>query len=87
MRAPCGYSRPPSYAAEDDFSAARSVLMSVASHNGDTAAATILRYVDWKLGEREEVYTPDPVDYLAAPVGGKADMPHIEPLRKRSSRI
>jgi hypothetical protein len=59
-------------AAEDDFPASRSVLMSVASHNGDTAAATVLRYVDWKLGEREEIYAPDTVDYLAAPVGGKA---------------
>ena len=59
-------------AAEDDFSASRSVLMSVASHNGDTAAATVLRYVNWKLGEREDIYGPDPVDYLAAPVGGKA---------------
>jgi len=59
-------------AAEDDFSAARSVLMSVVSHNGDTAAAAVLRYVDWKLGDREEIYAPDPVDYLAAPVGGKA---------------
>jgi DNA-binding CsgD family transcriptional regulator/tetratricopeptide (TPR) repeat protein len=59
-------------AAQDDFSASRSVLMSVAAHNGDTAAATVLRYVDWKLGEREEIYAPDPVDYLAAPVGGKA---------------
>jgi LuxR family maltose regulon positive regulatory protein len=58
-------------AAKDDFSGARSVLMSVASH-GNTAAATVLRYVDWKLGEREEIYAPDPVDYLAAPVGGKA---------------
>ena len=59
-------------AAADDFSAARSMLMSVASHNGDTTAATVLRYVDWKLGEREETYLPDPVDYLAVPVGGKA---------------
>jgi ATP/maltotriose-dependent transcriptional regulator MalT len=59
-------------AAEEDFSAADSILMGVASHNGDTAAATILRYVHWKLGEREEIYAPDPVDYLAAPVGGKA---------------
>jgi LuxR family transcriptional regulator, maltose regulon positive regulatory protein len=58
-------------AAEDDFSASRGVLMSVASRNGDTAAATVLRYVDWKLGEREEIYVPDPVDYLAAPVGEK----------------
>jgi LuxR family transcriptional regulator, maltose regulon positive regulatory protein len=57
-------------AAEDDFSASRAALMSLASHNGDSAAATVLRYVDWKLGEREQVYTPDPVDYLAAPVGG-----------------
>jgi LuxR family maltose regulon positive regulatory protein len=59
-------------AAEDDFSTARSLLTSVASRNGDTAAATVLRYVDWKLGEREEIYAPDPVDYLADPVGGKA---------------
>jgi LuxR family transcriptional regulator, maltose regulon positive regulatory protein len=59
-------------AAEDDFSASRSVLMSVASHNGDTAAATVLRYVDWRFGEREEIYAPDTVDYLAAPVGGQA---------------
>jgi ATP/maltotriose-dependent transcriptional regulator MalT len=59
-------------ATEDDFSASRSMLMSVASHSGDTAAATVLRYVDWKLGERAEIYAPDPVDYLVAPVGGKA---------------
>jgi ATP/maltotriose-dependent transcriptional regulator MalT len=57
-------------AAGDDFSAARAALMSLASHNGDLAAATVLRYVDWKLGEREQVCTPDPVDYLAVPVGG-----------------
>jgi DNA-binding CsgD family transcriptional regulator len=59
-------------AAEDDFSASHSMLTSVASHNGDTAAATVLRYVDWKLGKREEICAPDTVDYLAAPVGGKA---------------
>jgi ATP/maltotriose-dependent transcriptional regulator MalT len=59
-------------AAEDEFSASRSVLMSVGSHNGDAAASTILRYVDWKLGEREEISAPDPIDYLAAAVGGKA---------------
>src|ERR1700685_1502140 len=59
-------------AAEDNFLASRSVLMSVASHSRDSAAATVLRYVDWKLGEREEIYAPDAVDYLAAPVGGKA---------------
>jgi LuxR family maltose regulon positive regulatory protein len=58
-------------AAEDDFSASRGALMSLASHNGDTAAATVLRYVDWKLGERGQTCAPDPVDYLAAPVGGK----------------
>ena len=45
--------------------------MSIPSHSGDTAAATVLRYVDWKLSEREEIYAPDPVDYLATPVGGK----------------
>jgi len=59
-------------AAEGDFAASRNVLMNLASHDGDTPAATVLRYVDWKLGEREEISAPDPVDYLAAPVGGKA---------------
>src|SRR5579863_412519 len=59
-------------AAEGDFSASRNVLMSVPSYSGDMAAAIVLRYVDGKLGEREKIYVPDPVDYLAAPVGGKA---------------
>ncbi|HTD72322.1 MAG TPA: LuxR C-terminal-related transcriptional regulator [Steroidobacteraceae bacterium] len=58
-------------AAADDFAASLSTLLSLPSHNRDTAAATILRYVYWKLGEREQAYAPDPVDYLAAPVGGK----------------
>lgn len=58
--------------AEDDFSAARTVLMSVAAHTGDTLAATVLRYLDWKHGEHDEIDVPDTVDYLAAPVGGKA---------------
>jgi LuxR family transcriptional regulator, maltose regulon positive regulatory protein len=59
-------------AAEDNLSASRSVLMSVSSRNGDTAVITILRYVDWKLGEREEIYAMDPADYLTTPVGGEA---------------
>jgi LuxR family transcriptional regulator, maltose regulon positive regulatory protein len=59
-------------AANDDLLASRSVLMSVSSGNGDTAVATILRYVDWKLGEREEIYAQDPADYLTNPVGGEA---------------
>src|SRR5277367_4407842 len=59
-------------AAMDDFSASRSMLMSVALHRRDSAVATVLRYVDWKLGESDEIYAPDPMDYLAAPVGGKA---------------
>jgi len=58
-------------AAEDNFSASRGALMSVASHGGDTAAATVLRYVHWRLGDREQTYAPDPMDYLSAPVGGK----------------
>jgi DNA-binding CsgD family transcriptional regulator len=59
-------------AAEDDFSASRAMLMRVARDNSDTVAATVLRYVDWKLGKPAEICTPDLVDYLAAPVGGKA---------------
>jgi len=59
-------------AAEDNCLAARDKLLSVASHSRDTLAATLLRYVDWKHGERAELYAPDTVDYLAAPVGGHA---------------
>jgi hypothetical protein len=59
-------------AAEDDFSAARTALKGVASNSADSLAATILRYVSWKLGERAEVCPIDTVDYLAVPVGGKA---------------
>ena len=59
-------------AAGDDFSAARNVLMNVPAHTGDTLAATVLRYLDWRDGERTEDYAPDTADYLVAPVGGKA---------------
>jgi ATP/maltotriose-dependent transcriptional regulator MalT len=59
-------------AAQDDFSAARNVLKSIAAHNGDALAATVLRYLDWRHGDREEAGAPDTVDYLVAPVGGKA---------------
>jgi ATP/maltotriose-dependent transcriptional regulator MalT len=60
------------HAMEDDFSAARRVLMSVASGTDDTFAATVLRYLNWKNGEHEAIYARDTVDYLAAPIGGKA---------------
>jgi hypothetical protein len=59
-------------AAGDDFSAARSLLMNVPAHNGDTLAATVLRYLDWRDGEHKEDHAPDTADYLVAPVGGKA---------------
>jgi ATP/maltotriose-dependent transcriptional regulator MalT len=58
--------------AEDDLSAARSTLMSLDMQADDTLAATLLRYVDWKDGEREKPCAPDTADYLAAPVGGRA---------------
>src|SRR5215469_157857 len=58
-------------AAGDDFSAARSLLMNVPVHAGDTLAATVLRYLDWREGERNEGYALDTADYLVAPVGGK----------------
>jgi LuxR family maltose regulon positive regulatory protein len=60
------------HAAEDDFSGARRVLMSAASDADDTTAAVLLRYLNWKHGEREARHSPDSVDYLAAPIGGKA---------------
>jgi LuxR family maltose regulon positive regulatory protein len=60
------------YAAEDDFPAARCILMSVASGADDTFAATLLRYLNWKHGEPEASHARDTVDYLAASIGGKA---------------
>jgi LuxR family maltose regulon positive regulatory protein len=60
------------HVAQDDFSAARRVLMSVASGTGDTFAESVLRYLNWKHGEHEAIYARDTVDYLAAPIGGKA---------------
>ena len=59
-------------AAGDDFSTARRLLMSVPVHASDTLAATVLRYLDWRDGERNAGYAPDTADYLVAPVGGKA---------------
>src|SRR5271170_91718 len=58
--------------AEDDLPAARSVLTSFDLRADDTLAATVLRYLDWKDGEREKPCAPDTADYLAAPVGGRA---------------
>lgn len=59
-------------AAADDFPAARSLLLGVGAHGGNTSAATVLRYVDWRHGNQKEGYAPDAMDYLASPVGGKA---------------
>jgi DNA-binding CsgD family transcriptional regulator len=59
-------------AAEDDFSAAFTALIGVASNSADSLVGAILRYVSWKIGERAEVCPTDTVDYLAAPVGGHA---------------
>jgi LuxR family transcriptional regulator, maltose regulon positive regulatory protein len=58
--------------AQDDLSGARSVLVSMDLQANDTLAATILRYIDWKHGERETPCAPDTADYLAPPVGGRA---------------
>ena len=60
------------HAAEDDFSASRRVLTSIASGMDDTFAAPLLRYVNWKHGEREVLHARDTVDYLAVPTGGRA---------------
>ena len=58
--------------AEDDLPGARSVLMKLDWHANDTLAATVLRYIDWKHGEREKPCALDTADYLAPPVGGRA---------------
>jgi DNA-binding CsgD family transcriptional regulator len=58
--------------AEDDLVRARSVLVSPDWRANDTLAATILRYIDWKHGEREKTCAPDTADYLTPAVGGRA---------------
>jgi LuxR family maltose regulon positive regulatory protein len=59
-------------AAGDDFAAARNVLATVPALRGDIVSATILRYVDWKSGAREQACAPEAFDYLAAPARGQA---------------
>lgn len=59
-------------AAEDDLSGARSVLLTLPYLAGDTLAATLLGYLDWKRDDPEEVCAPDVADYLTAPIGGEA---------------
>jgi tetratricopeptide (TPR) repeat protein len=59
-------------AAKDDLTAARDMLMTPPSLRRDQFAATLLRFIEWKCGEREEACVTDTVDYLAAPVGGNA---------------
>lgn len=59
-------------AAGDDFAAARSALATVPALRGDIVSATILRYVDWKSGAREQACAPEAFDYLAAPARGQA---------------
>lgn len=59
-------------AAKDDLTAAGNMLMTLPSLRRDALVATLLRYTDWKCGGRAEACTPDTVDYLAVPVGGKA---------------
>ncbi len=58
-------------AIEDDFAGARSALATLPPPAGDSIAATILRYADWRCGE-STLYAPDMVNYLAFPAGGKA---------------
>jgi len=59
-------------AAQDDFSAARSLCRDMAGHTGDAVAAAVLRYLDWEHGKREQLCAPDTIDYLTPPVGGNA---------------
>jgi LuxR family maltose regulon positive regulatory protein len=62
--------------AEDDLSVARSVLLDLDLRAEDTLAGAMLRYLDWKQGERDRPCTPDTADYLTTPVGRKA-LSHI----------
>jgi ATP/maltotriose-dependent transcriptional regulator MalT len=59
-------------AAKDDLTAAGNMLMTLPLLRRDAFVATLLRYTDWKCGKGAEACTPDTVDYLAVPVGGKA---------------
>lgn len=58
--------------AEDDLTGARNVLVSPALLTDNTLAAALLRYLEWRYGEREAPCAPDTADYLTVPVGGKA---------------
>jgi DNA-binding CsgD family transcriptional regulator len=58
--------------AKDDVIAAGNMLMTLPSLRHDALVATLLRYTDWKCGRHPEACTPDTVDYLVVPVGGKA---------------
>lgn len=58
--------------AQDDLLAARMLLRSVHWQANDSLAPTLLRYVEWKLGEGEQSHAPDTADYLAAPIGSRA---------------
>jgi ATP/maltotriose-dependent transcriptional regulator MalT len=57
---------------QDDLAGARHLLINLDLQADDTLAATILRYVEWRHGEREETCAPDTADYLVAPVGARA---------------
>jgi DNA-binding CsgD family transcriptional regulator len=58
--------------AQDDLAAARAALMRLDWQADDPLVPTLLRYVDWKLGEVGRPRAPDTADYLAAPIGGRA---------------
>jgi ATP/maltotriose-dependent transcriptional regulator MalT len=60
------------HTAADHLTAARIALMAHPALQSDPIAAVLLRYLDWKRGDLDEKRTPDSVDYLVAPVGGRA---------------
>jgi DNA-binding CsgD family transcriptional regulator len=58
--------------AEDDLSAARSVLLDLDLRAEDALAGAVLRYLDWKQDKRDGSGAPDTADYLTTPVGRRA---------------
>jgi LuxR family maltose regulon positive regulatory protein len=59
-------------AAADQLAPAHCALMTLPALTSDPIATSLFRYLDWMRGGSDAGCMPDTVDYLAAPVGGKA---------------
>jgi len=60
------------HAAADQLASAHTILMTLPALTSDPIATSLFRYLDWMRASCDEECLPDTVDYLAAPIGGKA---------------